>query len=136
MRVEQLPGMEVDQTTRLQAAGINSCRQLLRASQRPEQLLALARDTGLSPKNLQGIVRRAELSQIRGIGSATLARLVEVGVDSLQALAACEPRALRMELQRVTTRPPNLAVIEDWVLQARKKDGILRASSLQASLSP
>jgi predicted RecB family nuclease len=136
MRVEQLPGMEAEQTTRLQAAGINSCRQLLRASQRQDQLLSLSKATGLSPKALEGIVRRAELSQIRGIGTATLAQLYEVGVHSLEALAAREPETLRTDLQRVTARPPNLAVIEDWIQQARRKSGLPAASSLQASLAP
>jgi hypothetical protein len=51
-----------------------------------------------------------------------LNRLFEVGVDSLAALATREPGALQAELQQVTARPPNLAVIEHWILQARQKD--------------
>jgi predicted RecB family nuclease len=136
MRVEQLPGMEAEQIAQLQAAGINNCRQLLRASQRQERFHNLARATGLSSSALEEIVRRAELSQIRGIGTTMLAQLFEVGVDSLEALATHEPGVLRTDLQRITARPPNLAVIEDWILQARKKNGLPATSSLQASLMP
>jgi hypothetical protein len=134
MRVEQLPHMEDDQIARLQAAGINNCRQLLRAGQRRERLLSLAGATGLSPKNLESIVRRAELSQIRGIGTTTLTQLSAVGVDSLEALAVREPEVLRTELHQVTARPPNLAVIEDWIVQARQKNDLSAGSSLQVGL--
>jgi hypothetical protein len=136
MRVEQLPDMEAEQIARLQAAGINNCRQLLRASQRRERFLNLANATELSPETLEGVVRRAEVSLIRGIGMTTLAHLFKVGVDSLEALAAHDPETLRAELHRVTARPPNLAVLEDWILQARGKNGLLATSSLQASLAP
>ena len=136
MRVEQLPDMEAEQIARLQAAGINNCRQLLRASQRRERFLNLANATGLSPKGLEDVVRRAEVSQIRGVGTTTLAYLFEVGVDSLEALAVHEPETLRTKLHRVTARPPNLAVIEDWILQARQRNGLPEISSLQASLAP
>lgn len=134
MQVEQLPGMEEEQVVRLQAAGIRNCRQLLRAGQRPERFLNLVRKTGLLPDTLRDFVGRAELYQIRGIGATTLARLFEIGVDSLDALAVYEPETLRAELQRTVVRPPNLAVVEDWIRQARNEKGG-EASSPQTSLT-
>lgn len=136
MRVEQLPHMEAEQISRLRAAGITNCRQLLRACQRPERLQALVTATGLSREVLHDVVRRAAMSQIRGIGTATLGHLFEVGIDSLEALAARRPDSLRAELQRVTARPPNLAVIEDWILQAGERTDCPRLPSLEASLTP
>ena len=135
MRVEQLPHMEAEQITRLRAAGINSCRQLLRAWQRPERFQRVVIATGLSKDTLKGVVRRAEVSQIRGVGTTTLAYLFEVGIDSLDALAARTPESLRADLQRVCARPPNLAVIEDWILQAGQMAGYLEAPPMQANLS-
>lgn len=123
MRIEQLPGLEPGQISRLRGLGITHCRQLLRASRGQERFLDLVTSTELRPETLHSAVQRAELGQIRGIGPTTLIRLFEVGVDSLAALATWEPDALQAELQQVTARPPNLAVIEHWILQARQKAG-------------
>jgi predicted flap endonuclease-1-like 5' DNA nuclease len=119
MRIEQLPGLKSELVTSLQGSGIGSCRQLLRISRRPEKLSRLASSLGSSPGALQQIVHRAELCQIRGVGPAALAHLWQVGIDSPAALAAAEAEPLRTQLAQVSTRPPNLAVIEDWIYQAR-----------------
>lgn len=120
MQIEQLPCLEDDHVSRFRSAGIRSCQQLLRLGQRPQRLSSLVKATGLSLEMVRSVVRRAELSQIRGIGPAALEYLLKVGVDSLVALAAQEPVALRTRLQRVTSRPPNLAVIENWIRQAQR----------------
>jgi len=136
MRVEQLPGLKTEALARLQAAGIISCRQLLRASQRQAQLLSLARTTELPLETLCSLVHRAELSQIRGIGPTTLAHLFEVGVVSLATLADQEPETLQAGLRQVTDRPPNLAVLEHWVFQARQHSSHRREASFQACSPP
>ena len=123
MQLAQLPGLEAEQLTHLQAAGIGNCRQLLRATRRQDQLLTLARTADLPLETLRSVVSRAELSQIRGIGPTTLAHLFAVGVDSLAALASKEPQALQAQLQQRIARPPNLALIENWIIQARRLRG-------------
>lgn len=121
MKISLLPGLNPDQIVRLQAAGISTCHQLLRASRRDEQFQALLRATGLPPETLVDIKQRAELSQIRGIGPAVLARLLDAGVTSVDELAAHEPEAIQYSLRATTEHPPNLAVIESWILQARRE---------------
>lgn len=121
MRIEQLPGLDSEQIILLQAAGICNCRQLLRISLQQGKLRGLAQSTGVSLDTLCRLVQRAELSQIRGIGPTTLEHLSNVGVNSLQELANQEPQKLQSQLQRVASRPPNLAVIEYWILQAQQK---------------
>ena len=81
------------------------------------------------------VVRRAEISQIRGIGITTLAHLFEVGIDSLDKLATRKPETLRADLQRVTPRPPNLAVIEDWIVQAGQRVPCSPPPALPAGLT-
>jgi hypothetical protein len=119
MQIGELLGLDSEEISWLQAAGIRNCRQLLRASQRPEQFLALARSTTLPPETLHRAVGQAELSQIRGIGPTTLAHLVAVEVDGLEGLAEQEPQQLQARLQQVAVRPPNLALIESWIQQAQ-----------------
>jgi len=125
MRLEELPGLSPDLRSRLEAIGIVTSQQLLRAAQRGEQLLSLIKATGLPAQALQAGVQKAALTQIRGVGPAVLEQLFRAGIESLEALAALEPQQLQARLQRVTTpgRPPNLAVIEDWIRQARLKGG-------------
>ncbi|MFC2037329.1 DUF4332 domain-containing protein [Chloroflexota bacterium] len=136
MQLEQLPGVGIEQLTRMQAAGIGSCRQLLRAGQKRGKLSHLAKTTGLPHEEIRSLVQAAELSQIRGIGPTTLAHLWEVGVDSLENLAGQEPEPLQMQLQQVAARSPNLAVIENWILQARQQKGRRTATLLQPGFVP
>jgi predicted RecB family nuclease len=121
VQIELVPGLQADQVSRLQALGIHNCRQLLRATRRQEQLVLLSKAMELSPETLQGLVQRVELCQIRGVGPATLERLWEFGVDSLDALADQEPTALQAQFRQIEVRAPNLAVIEDWITQAQKR---------------
>jgi predicted flap endonuclease-1-like 5' DNA nuclease len=121
MKIEQLPGLEPQQTLQLQASGIRDCRHLLRACRRRERFADLVVRTELAPHALHTIAQRAELSQIHGVGPATLARLLEAGVTSLAELAGQEPAALQERLLGVAPHAPNLAVIEHWILQARRQ---------------
>jgi predicted flap endonuclease-1-like 5' DNA nuclease len=123
MQIEELLGLNGEEISWLQAAGIRNYRQLLRASQRPERFQALAQSTALPPETLRRAVGQAELSQIRGIGPTTLAHLVAVEVEGLAGLAQQEPQVLQARLQQVTARPPNLALIESWIQQAQRLGG-------------
>jgi predicted RecB family nuclease len=121
MLIDQVPGLETEQVSLLQAIGIRNCRQLLRASQRRDQLLFLSQAAKLPPDTLRSLVRRIELGRIQGIGPATLRQLWRVGVDSIEMLAEQEPAELQVRLRQVAQRPPNLAVIEDWIVQAQRQ---------------
>jgi len=123
MRIEQVPGLDVEQISHLRAIGIHNCKQLLRASRQWERFPILSEATRLPSEVLRRLVGRAELCGIRGIGPATLALLCKLEVDSVAALAEQEPEALRSRLRQFTPRPPNLAVIEDWIWQARQRKG-------------
>lgn len=121
MRIEQLPGLDARHISRLHAIGIHNCRQLLRAHRRLERFSILCQATQLPTETLRSLVQWAELSQIRGIGPATLATLHEIGIDSLPALADQQSAALQARFRQLVARPPNLAVIEDWIQQAQRK---------------
>ncbi len=121
MKIEMLPGLTPDQIARVQGAGIRTCRQLLQASRRMHHRQALVRSTGLPRETLQGIVDRAGLTRIRGIGPAALATLFRSGVTGLAELATEDPTNLQSRIREITSRPPNLAVIENWILQARQR---------------
>ena len=123
MQIDQVPGLEQELILRLRAAGIRNCRQLLRVSRRRARMSLLCQTADLSPEMLHLLVRRIELYQIRGIGPAMLDNLWQLDVRSVEDLAAWEPADLQQAIRTVAERPPNLAVIEDWILQAQRRKG-------------
>jgi predicted flap endonuclease-1-like 5' DNA nuclease len=124
MLLDQLPGLETEQVCLLQSLGIRNWRQLLRASQHKDRMLFLSQAAKLPPDTLRALIRRLELGRIQGIGPATLRQLWTVGVDSIDNLAEQEPAQLQVCLRQVALRPPNLAVIEDWIAQAQKQKSL------------
>ena len=123
MNIEQLPGLEDEQVARLHRAGMRTCRQLLRANRKQGDSITLTQATDLQPKDLVQIVRMAELGEIGGIGPASLHWLLEAGCGSTVELATEEPQALQTKLREAGAKPPNLAVLEHWILQARRRTG-------------
>lgn len=119
MQLKDVPGLEPDQFARLRDAGVSNLRQLLNTAREDEGLAGLAQTSGLPIEALQDLVRRAELSQLQGIGPRALAQLLKAGVRSLSLLAREEPAALQHRLRHCTDHPPNLAIIEHWITQAR-----------------
>ncbi|HNS52513.1 MAG TPA: DUF4332 domain-containing protein [Anaerolineae bacterium] len=121
MQILDLPGVDPRHAAGLKNAGIWTCQQLLQLARYPNRLPGLAQASGLSMGALRDLVDRAELSRLQGVGPAHLGYLIAAGIDTLAALAAQEPEALGLRLSQVTPRSPNLAVVEDWILQARRR---------------
>lgn len=105
----------------LRKVGVWTCPQLLQVARRPGRLPGLAQASRLSMVVLRDLVDRAELSQLQGVGPTNLGHLAAAGITTLSALAAQEPDTLRLRLSRVMARPPNLAVVEHWIAQARRR---------------
>jgi hypothetical protein len=119
MQLKDVPGLEPDQLASMRATGVSNLRQLLSTARQDGGLAGLAQASGLPIEALQDLVRRAELSQLQGIGPRALAQLLEAGVRSLSLLAHEEPAALQHRLRRCMDHPPNLAIIEHWITQAK-----------------
>jgi predicted flap endonuclease-1-like 5' DNA nuclease len=119
MQIEELPGVEPRDALSLKEAGIRTCQQLAQVARYPGRLSSLAQALRLTMAALRDLVDRAELSRLQGVGPTSLTHLLAAGVLTLSALAAQEPEALRLRLSQVTARPPNLAVVEHWIAQAR-----------------
>ena len=123
MNIAELPGLECEHVSRLQGAGVRTSRQLLRVSRRRNGFTSLAKAADLQLKDLEQIVSVAELGEIQGIGRTALNQLLEAGVTSPGELSAEEPAELQTRLRKAGVRPPNLAVLEHWIIQARRRKG-------------
>jgi predicted flap endonuclease-1-like 5' DNA nuclease len=110
---------------RLRAAGIDDPWELAKADPGP-----VAAATGVEDALARAWVERARLATLRGIGAPNAARLAELGVETVGALAAVDPDRLGARLAAAGT-PVDPARLRVWVRAAREADrrGATRPSS-------
>jgi hypothetical protein len=125
MRVEEIRGMEVAVVEKLNALGIKTAEDLLTAGKTPAERKDLAAKIGVDPKVVLGMVNRADLARVKGIGEVYSNLLEKAGVDTVVELAKRVPSNLHAKLAEQAkegdaTRTPTLAQVEDWVKQAKE----------------
>ncbi len=123
-RIDQVPGIDHKQATKLRKAGVRTSKALLERAATRRGRTELARATGLSPKDLQLWVHHADLLRVRGVGAEYAELLVAAGVDTLRDLRRRNPTALLAKLiglngsQRLVSRLPTEAMVEGWIASA------------------
>jgi predicted flap endonuclease-1-like 5' DNA nuclease len=104
---------------------IRTTEDLLLACSKTESLRELSQDLGLSEEQMRRWVAKAKLLRIWGLVPRQAALLQVAGIDSLEALRACEPRDLTAILrklnlaQRLVRRTPTESMVQGWIHQAR-----------------
>lgn len=125
LHVSKLRGMDIPTRNKLKRQGITYAEQLLAAAGPRGARHALASRSGIDQAHLLRLVRRADMSRIKGIGAIFADMLEVVGVHNVGDLRAHEPAALRNALaelnavERLARRAPTVEEVEDWVSQAR-----------------
>jgi predicted flap endonuclease-1-like 5' DNA nuclease len=123
VHVSKLRGMEV--RNKLKRQGIHYTHQLLHAAGSDEQRRQLAARGRIDDLVLEQLVRRADLTRVKGIGAVFADMLEMVGVDWVATLAQQDPADLHGRLHELNTaerfvrRPPTPDEIQQWVTQAR-----------------
>jgi len=123
-RIDQVPGIDHKQATKLRKAGVRTSKALLERAATRRGRTELARATGLSPKDLQLWVHHADLLRVRGVGAEYAELLVAAGVDTLRDLRRRNPTALLAKLiglngsRRLVSRLPTEAMVEGWIASA------------------
>jgi predicted flap endonuclease-1-like 5' DNA nuclease len=98
---------------------------LVEAAATPAQRKALADACGCDPKELLGLVNRADLARVKGVSGVYSDLLEEAGVDTVKELATRRADNLHAKLtetndaKQLTQRPPTMSQVEDWVEQAK-----------------
>jgi predicted flap endonuclease-1-like 5' DNA nuclease len=116
---------------KLEAAGLKTTDDLLKAGATAKGREELANKTGIDPKLCLEWVNLADLYRIKGIGQEYSDLLEEAGVDTVVELATRVPENLHAkmlevnEAKNLVNRPPPLSSIEDWVAQAKKLDRVV-----------
>ncbi len=123
-RIDQVAGIDHRQATKLRKAGVRTAKALAETASTRRGRTQLAKDTGLSPKDLQVWVHHSDLLRVKGVGAEYAALLVEAGVDTLRDLRRRNPTALLAKIigmngsQRVVSRLPTEAMVEGWIAAA------------------
>jgi len=111
---------------KLVAAGVRTVEELLSQGSTPKGREALEASTGIPHALILKWVNRADLYRINGIGSEYSDLLEVAGVDTVKELAQRNAEHLAETLleanaaRNLVRRPPNVAMVADWIEQARK----------------
>lgn len=133
--LDKLYGMKPDLGMKLKALGIKDNDDLLHFCKTPADIIELARMIGAEPQEITRLVQRADLAQIRGLGTVYMKLLEAAGIQSAADLARYSPEELRERLlslnqqRRLVGRVPALAMVNGWVAKARRLPTAAEAAS-------
>ena len=120
-RIDQVAGIDHREATKLRKAGVRTSKALTETAATRRGRSQLAKETGLSPKDLQTWVHHADLLRVRGVGAEYAVLLVEAGVDTLRDLRRRNPTALLAKIiglngsRKVVDRLPTESMVEGWI---------------------
>lgn len=123
-RIDEVAGVGLKQATKLRKVGVRTSKGLIENASTRRGRTQLAKDTGITPKELQLWVHHADLLRVRGVGSEYAELLVAAGVDTLRDLRRRNPTALLAKIiglngsKRVVDRLPTEAMVESWIVSS------------------
>jgi len=124
-KIAEIKGIDPGVQRKLMDKHITTVEQMLEHSATPAQRNALAHELGIPSSQLTGLINRADLMRLKGVGTE-MANLLELcGVDSCKELQHRKPEALAAKLKevndekKVTHHAPTLAQIQEWIEEAK-----------------
>jgi predicted flap endonuclease-1-like 5' DNA nuclease len=123
--VGELRGITPEIAGKLKNLGIKDSDDLIAQCKTPKQRSDFAKKAEVDAKALMELCNRADLVRIKGVAGAYSDLLEEAGVDTVKELAGRVPANLQAKLAEVsaakkgTGRVPTLAMVEDWVAEAK-----------------
>lgn len=132
-RIDHVAGIGHRQATKLRKVGIRTSKALSECASTRRGRTQLAKETGLSPKDLQRWVHHADLLRVKGVGSEYALLLVEAGVDTLRDLRRRNPTALLAKIigmngsEKVVERLPTEGMVEGWIKSAGELEPSIKA---------
>lgn len=125
--IEQLPGLSVQDQSKLQELGITTTRQLLQIASTPQSRQALANQLQIKSQYVNKWVALADLARIPGIGYQHCGLLLHAGICSATQLAQTPAHRLYQQILRLQVATmqrrdlcPQVDEVAKWVKQARE----------------
>ena len=124
-KIEDVEGIGPVIGEKLRACGVKNTNGLLSAAKTPAKRRSLAKDSGLSTKQVLKFANMVDLYRIKGIGSEFAELLEASGVNTVRQLALRNPASLAAKLETVnktkklTRRVPDEAAVKKWITQAK-----------------
>jgi len=112
-----------------QNVGIDTTEQLLERGMTRGDRKKLAEETGLSEREIQSWVHRADLLRIKGMGEEYSHLLQAAGIDTMKELSGLLPSSLFSKLvmlnreENYVRRMPSETMVANWVSRAKELSG-------------
>ena len=129
--VKELEGISDSIVAKLAERNVVDSVQFVEAAATPAQRKELAAFCGCEQGEILQLANRADLARVKGIGGVYSDLLEIAGVDTVKELASRRADNLHAKItetndrDRLTTKPPTLAMVQDWVKQAKALKAIL-----------
>ena len=124
-KIEDIEGIGPTYAGKLNAAGVKTTDDLLKAGSQPKGREDLAEKTGISATLILEWVNLADLFRIKGVGEEYSDLLEEAGVDTVVELSQRNPENLHAKIleineeKKLVRRPPTLNDVRSWINQAK-----------------
>lgn len=124
-KIEDIEGIGPAYAGKLNAAGVKTTDDLLKAGSQPKGREDLAEKTGISATLILEWVNLADLFRIKGVGEEYSDLLEEAGVDTVVELSQRNPENLHAKIleineeKKLVRRPPTLNNVLSWINQAK-----------------
>lgn len=125
-KLTEIEGIGAAYSAKLEAAGVKSQEDLLKAGATPKGRQELEQKTGIGGKLILKWVNRADLARVKGIGEEFGDLLELAGVDSVPELAQRNAANLHEQLRKAAAesnnavrRVPAAGEVEKWVAEAK-----------------
>jgi len=125
-RIDQVAGIDSRDATKLRKAGVRTSKALIEKASSGRGRTELAKETGLSPRDIQLWIHHADLLRVKGVGGEYAALLVEAGVDTVRDLRRRNPTALLAKIiglngsHKVVSRLPTESMVVGWIDSAAR----------------
>jgi predicted flap endonuclease-1-like 5' DNA nuclease len=124
--LEEIPDtIPTKEAQRLKSAGVATTFALLERAGDAEKRKALAKETKIPQRTLDGWVQLSDLMRVKGIGPDVARLLVAAGTKSVEQLKAADAAKLGEEITKVngslhlSQNPPSTEHLVAWISQAK-----------------
>jgi Domain of unknown function (DUF4332) len=93
-KLKDFRGIDAEVLTKLERVGIKTATQMLVAGQTPRQRITLAKQAGVTVAAVLELVKLSDLSRLPGVKGIRARLYYAAGVDTVEKLAAYEPKDL------------------------------------------